>query len=146
MEAIIILRIILSTKKELAMTEQQAMIVKIIGDADRHLTADEIFSCAREVMPQIAIGTVYRTLKILSDQGKIRRLPMADSPDRYDKNMHPHDHMTCNECGRFLDIDTEGVQRLIEDEAHIKVSQYELLVHGLCPECKRKHDTEDLHK
>ena len=42
------------------MTRQRALILEILQHSPKHLTADEIFAIAREKMPGIARGTVYR--------------------------------------------------------------------------------------
>ena len=48
------------------MTRQRALILGIMREkCPEHLTADEIFSHARQAMPHIARGTVYRNLKLM---------------------------------------------------------------------------------
>ena len=47
------------------MTRQRALILEILQHSPKHLTADEIFAIAREKMPGIARGTVYRNLKLM---------------------------------------------------------------------------------
>ena len=47
------------------MTRQRALILEILQHSPKHLTADEIFAIAREKMPGIARGTVYRNLKLV---------------------------------------------------------------------------------
>ena len=43
------------------MTRQRALILDIMREkCPEHMTADEIFSHARQAMPHIARGTVYR--------------------------------------------------------------------------------------
>ena len=49
------------------MTRQRTLILDIMRqECPNHLTADEIFARAREQMPRIARGTVYRNLIVLS--------------------------------------------------------------------------------
>ena len=48
------------------MTRQKALILEIMRtQRPQHLTADEIFCHARQQMPHIARGTVYRNLKLM---------------------------------------------------------------------------------
>ena len=52
------------------MTRQRALISGIMREkCPEHLTADEIFSHARQAMPHIARGTVYRNLKLMELDG-----------------------------------------------------------------------------
>ena len=50
------------------MTRQRRLILELMQQSPRHLTADEIFAQARTRMPNIARGTVYRNLKLM-EQG-----------------------------------------------------------------------------
>ena len=81
------------------MTRQRALILGIMREkCPEHLTADEIFSHARQAMPHIARGTVYRNLKLMELDGEIGHLEMPDGPDRYDANPSPHGHLLCESC------------------------------------------------
>ena len=75
------------------MTRQRALILEILQHSPKHLTADEIFAIAREKMPGIARGTVYRNLKLMEQAREIARLEMPDGPDRFDKTSNPHGHL-----------------------------------------------------
>lgn len=81
------------------MTRQRALILEILQHSPKHLTADEIFAIAREKMPGIARGTVYRNLKLMEQAREIARLEMPDGPDRFDKTSNPHGHLYCDCCG-----------------------------------------------
>ena len=56
------------------MTRQRALIAQILRTAGRHLTAEEIFQLARRSMPSIAVGTVYRNLRLMAEDGELRRI------------------------------------------------------------------------
>ena len=51
------------------MTRQRRLILELMQQSPRHLTADEIFAQARTRMPNIARGTVYRNLKLMEQAG-----------------------------------------------------------------------------
>ncbi len=86
------------------MTRQRALILEILQHSPKHLTADEIFAIAREKMPGIARGTVYRNLKLMEQAREIARLEMPDGPDRFDKTSNPHGHLYCDCCGSLQDL------------------------------------------
>lgn len=116
------------------MTGQRQLILDILRSSSGHMTADQIFVAARQVKPDIAVGTVYRNLKLLAEAGEIRHIPVAGSPDIYDKSVHPHEHMICDRCGEVYDIDVIDIAS-IERKHNIRVSSYELTIRGLCSEC-----------
>ena len=100
------------------MTRQRALILEILQHSPKHLTADEIFAIAREKMPGIARGTVYRNLKLMEQAREIARLEMPDGPDRFDKTSNPHGE--------------------IENAIGTEVRSYQLTIHYICPECREK--------
>lgn len=79
------------------MTRQRRLILELMQQSPRHLTADEIFAQARTRMPNIARGTVYRNLKLMEQAGEIARLEMPDGADRFDKTAAPT--ATCTATG-----------------------------------------------
>ena len=90
------------------MTKQKRLIMEIIRECHEnrvHPTAEDIFFEARKKLPNIALGTVYRNLNILSEEGVIRRLSVAGNPDRFDLNVMTHDHLVCSRCGRLKDVE-----------------------------------------
>ena len=94
------------------MTRQRALILGIMREkCPEHLTADEIFSHARQAMPHIARGTVYRNLKLMELDGEIGHLEMPDGPDRYDANPTPHGHLLCDSCGDLADLQIQEIAR-----------------------------------
>ena len=56
------------------MTRQKRLILDLMRQSPRHMTADEIFAQARQQMPNIARGTVYRNLKLMEQAREIARL------------------------------------------------------------------------
>ena len=123
------------------MTRQRTLILDIMRqECPNHLTADEIFARAREQMPRIARGTVYRNLKLMELDNQIGHLEMPDGPDRYDFNPVPHGHLLCDGCGDLADLPVVGLLREIEDAIGTEVRSYALTIHYLCPKCRQKDE------
>ena len=120
------------------MTRQRRLILELMQQSPRHLTADEIFAQARTRMPNIARGTVYRNLKLMEQAGEIARLEMPDGADRFDKTAAPHGHLYCDGCGELQDIPVVGLVREIENVIGTEVRSYQLTIHYLCPACRAK--------
>ena len=57
--------------------------------------------------PSIALGTVYKHLNGLAEEGLLLRITEPGSPDRYDRTER-HDHMICSRCGKIEDIRLPG--------------------------------------
>lgn len=120
------------------MTRQRALIFEIMQNHPGHLTADEIFALAKQRMPNIARGTVYRNLKLMEQSHEIARLEMPAGPDRFDKTSVPHGHLYCDGCGDLQDIPVVGLMRELETAIGTEVRSYQLTIHYLCPACRKK--------
>ena len=120
------------------MTRQRALILELLHSTSGHLTADEIFALARQRMPSIARGAVYGDLKRREQDREIARLEMPAGPDRYDRTTAPHGHLYCDGCQKLTDIPVVGLVRELEAAIGTEVRSYQLTVHYLCPDCRRK--------
>ncbi len=120
------------------MTKQRQLIYKIIMNTEGHLSADEIYGYAKAEMPSIALGTVYRNLRLMVEDKEIRQISTEFGPDRYDRNMIPHEHLHCDGCGKLVDITFGGLKDLLESRGEITVLDYQLNIRGLCAACKTK--------
>ncbi len=117
------------------MTEQRRIVYEIVMNACNHPTAEQIYMEAKRIRPNIAIGTVYRNLGILSENGDILHIPIIDGPDRYDKTIRPHEHMVCTKCGHVVDAEIGDLTSLLATQTGLDIRSYELNLKGICPEC-----------
>lgn len=117
------------------MTRQRQLVYDIVMRAPEHYTAEEIFSLAREKMPSVARGTVYRNLGILAQEGRIRRLEMPCAPARYDRQFSPHPHLICEVCGRVEDLAMpEGLLSPLAQG--VELTGYDLKLFHICAQCR----------
>lgn len=72
------------------MTKQRELILEIINNSDKHLTAEEIFMLAKKKMPGMAMATVYNNLNYLCNAKIIRRLNINGGVVNYDKSIKWH--------------------------------------------------------
>ena len=118
------------------MTKQRELILSILKQADRHLTADEVFFLAKLKMPSIAMATIYNNLNAMHEAGMINRLHIDGSADCFDKIAEPHDHLLCDRCGKISDLHLPSLSSTIESHLGFEIESYDLTVHYVCPECK----------
>ena len=118
------------------MTKQRELILNIIKNSCEHMTADQIFTLAKQQMPSLAIGTVYRNLKLMFEAGDILHIPVADAPDRYDKTVTAHDHLICDKCKCVVDLPGGSIRSMLEDMAKTPITSYDLIVHFVCENCR----------
>ena len=81
-------------------TKQRECILNFINDVDIHPTASEVYLNVRKTLPNISLGTIYRILNKLTDEGMIKRIKMNDNIDRFDRINDFHAHFLCQKCNK----------------------------------------------
>lgn len=125
------------------MTKHRKLILEIIKSSTGHMTAEEIYMKAKQIQPSIAVGTVYRNLGLMSEAGQIRRVSMQNLPDRYDKSLLPHEHITCQKCRLLSDISVTNLKDYLEKQTGIKIIGYDLNLRYICDECIKKEGSNE---
>ena len=123
------------------MTRQLAAVYEAIVEDASHPSAEAIYRRVRHSLPQISLGTVYRNLQRLVEEGKVRVLLLEKRATRYDAVAAEHDHFICQQCGQVLDLRLER-DRHIDiaplEEQGLLVTTQSVLLHGLCQQCGEK--------
>ena len=114
-------------------SHQREKILQIVQSTNAHPNADWIFSHAKETIPNISLGTVYRNLKQLEDDGSIRTIYDGNIA-RYDWNTEPHDHLKCKICGDLIDVNLsdENIGLNVKEKFKFDVDDVEMTIIGTC--------------
>lgn len=123
-------------------SKQRETIYSILCDTTSHPSVDEIYQKAREIIPDISLGTVYRNLNLLAEQKRIIRLDVDDRA-HYDARVTRHFHFVCKDCGEISDLflDEGIVDSFISNVERVsknKVDDIDLMINGICKKCKEK--------
>jgi Fur family peroxide stress response transcriptional regulator len=92
----------------------------------------------RKRIPNVSLGTIYRTLSILKEAGLIQALNYGGSFRRYDDDVEKHYHITCTKCGRVVDLDLplrSEVEHQAAAATGFRVTDHRLEFYGICPDC-----------
>ncbi|CUS84156.1 Fur family transcriptional regulator, ferric uptake regulator [Candidatus Kryptonium thompsonii] len=120
-------------------SKQREAILRILQNTDIHPTADWIYEQVRKVIPNISLGTVYRNLNLLKDEGLIREVTIhGSSSARYDANLEPHYHFICLKCNSVYDLPIRENSLNLETflaGRNFKVKFTKLDIFGLCDKC-----------
>lgn len=122
------------------LTRQRKVILEELRKMDAHPSADEIYDRVRKRLPRISLGTVYRNLEILSEQGEIQKLEFGGNLKRFDCNPDTHYHIRCSCCDRVDNvpfIPFTDIENKLEGSTRYKIIGHRLEFIGLCPECAR---------
>lgn len=117
-------------------TAQKSIILEVVKNSSDHPSADMIYERAREIIPNISLGTVYRNLNRLTEDGTIAALSADET--RFDKTVMMHGHFVCKCCGEVYDVfrGIDSVERGLEEDGFLTESS-SIVFRGLCPECNK---------
>jgi Fur family peroxide stress response transcriptional regulator len=120
-------------------SRQRSAILEIVRSMKNHPNAEEIYEIARLTMPNVSLGTIYRNLKLLSEEKKIKEIQFEPGKTRFDGMTNEHEHFICTNCNRIIDINpTPTVKYLASTNPEVReltVQSYFLTYYGLCKEC-----------
>lgn len=129
-------------------SRQRELILAEINSRRDHPTADAVYAALREKGSNISLGTVYRNLSLLADEGTVLRLRAAGA-DRFDADTSKHYHFICTECGRCCDTAplpeslSAEISRAVEQNINARALRTELTVYGVCAECLKRREQHD---
>lgn len=86
------------------MTRQRQAIMDFLAKTNDHPTAEMVYAAVRKQLPEISLGTVYRNLQLLVDEGLAREIDRGRGSSRFDGKLAQHSHFFCQSCGRVFDL------------------------------------------
>jgi len=122
-------------------SKQRELIYQAVMNTEEHPTAETVYHWLKPDNPALSLGTVYRNLKQLVDEGNIIRLPFP--VERFDATTRPHAHFLCLNCGNVFDLNDiaydSAIDRQIETITGNTVQKHELVFSGNCSHCTEKN-------
>lgn len=133
--------------KKLKYSRQRASIEEYLSHTTEHPTADTVYEHIRREHPNISLGTVYRNLNLLADQGIITKITTPGGGVRFDMQKEFHYHVLCEACGRvddiLLDADmTTAINTAAAGRYDGEIHSHAILYEGICGDCLRKQQND----
>lgn len=116
-------------------------ILEAIYDLRNHPTADKVIEYIRKKHPNIATGTVYKTLETLVNSGIVKKVTTDSDVMRYDGITENHHHLYCSNCNLIEDYHDaeldELLKRYFENKLlpGFKPEEYMLQIKGTFNKC-----------
>jgi Fe2+/Zn2+ uptake regulation proteins len=112
------------------MTGQRRIIAEVIDEATDHPDVEEVYQRSAARDPKISIATVYRTVKLLEENGIIEKHDFGEGKARYESATDEHhDHLIDVRSGKVIEFINEEIERLQEKVA--RELGYKLVDHRL---------------
>jgi Fur family ferric uptake transcriptional regulator len=121
-------------------TKQRRLILDILGRADGHLRAKDIYKRALEEDPGISLATVYRNLRLFEELGLVNGKRLDKMRCWYElKRSGDHCDVVCSACGRVLEFESPHIGQLlreVEQRSDFRVTRATLQLEGYCRTCE----------
>lgn len=118
--------------------KRQAVLAALCASKE-HPTAEMLYNKLKADFPELSLGTVYRNLSVLVEDGSVITIGKVDGQERYDAITAPHAHFICRGCGRVFDLDVPvSVDALcgeIDRSSGFRCDSISLSIDGLCNAC-----------
>ena len=120
-------------KRNIRMTAQRQIIIKVIEDSDDHPDVDQLYIRSVAQDDTISIATVYRTVKLLEEVGMIDRIEFGDGRSRYEEAGEHHEHLIDIESGdviEFYNAELETLKAKIAKDMGFELVDHRLELFG----------------
>ena len=131
------------TDRGVRLTRQRKILLDLIDKTGQHLDAERLYMLAKEKDPKLNRVTVYRTLKLLKEEGLVDELDLmhqAGEQHFYEtRRKQEHAHVICLGCGKVEEFFGEPLQKMrrqIESHFGFQIVLARTEVGGYCSHCQ----------
>lgn len=123
-------------------SRQREAIKSFLISRTDHPTAESIYENVKLKYPNISLGTVYRNLTFLCNNGEAIKISCGDKSERFDGNPISHPHFVCQCCGCVSDLkmdDLSFLNTLAAQNFNGKILGHNVLFYGICSDCSNEN-------
>ena len=114
-------------------------------EADRHMTAEDVYRVLIQEQSDVGLATVYRVLTQFEQAGILSRSHFESGKAVYELNDGKHhDHLVCLDCGRveeFYDAEIEKRQHAVAKSKGFTIVDHALSLYANCSRERCPHKT-----
>jgi Fur family transcriptional regulator, ferric uptake regulator len=120
-------------------TGQRDDIARVFFGLGQHISAERLYAEVKKINPHVGYATIYRTLRLLKECELVSERHFDDGQARFEvvSDKH-HDHFICERCGKIIEFENEGLERLQETvarELKAVLTRHKMELYGICAEC-----------
>lgn len=120
-------------------SKKRDAVLGALVSTTEHPTVEALYKTLKPDYPELSLGTVYRNLSVLQEEGLALCVAHVDGQARFDGRTDPHVHFICRCCGRVIDLDMpESVSAIVGRSLPglgCVAESAALSISGLCGEC-----------
>ena len=121
--------------KGVKLTDQRKIIAKVMSQSKDHPDVDELYNRVSKIDSKISIATVYRTVKLLEEEGIVAKHDFKGKKARYEElSESHHDHLIDVKTGEiveFVDEEIEILQKKVAEKLGYNLIDHKLELYGI---------------
>lgn len=99
----------------LKVTPQRIAVLEALENLKDHPTADKIKEYVVKNHPNVAVGTIYKTLETFVEKGLAKKVKTDGDVMRYEAILDKHHHLYCEDTERIEDFFDEELNNMLEE-------------------------------
>ncbi len=132
-------------ERGLKTTRQRELIARVFLGSEAHLSVEEVYQRVRREFPRIGYATVYRTLKLMAENGWASSRQFGDGMSRFESRAEGshHDHLICWACGKIVEFASpriEALQTRVARQQGFRILDHKLELYGYCAGCYSRRE------
>lgn len=127
-------------ENNLKVTPQRIVIYKELLESKDHPNAEVLFKRVKNIIPDISLDTVNRTLLTFSRIGIVNIVEGYGEPRRFDPDIKNHHHFRCVKCDSIIDFDYQPYDDILvpgDIKKRFIVLNKKVLLEGYCNKCRK---------
>ena len=121
-------------------SKKRQALLDALCQSHEHPTAEMLYNQLKPQIPELSLGTVYRNLGVLVQEGLVISVGHVNGQERYDAVTHSHPHFVCKNCHSVIDLElpdtVSSMYPHIDKNFHCDADSYNLTINGLCAKCR----------
>ena len=85
-------------------SKKRDAILDLVRSSRNHPKAQWVYEQLKPRFPDLSLGTVYRNIKILVEEGALVSAGVIYGEERFDGDLNCHAHAVCIHCGMIVDL------------------------------------------
>lgn len=118
---------------------QQRQVIKECIRKLSHPTADDVWHCVTDKLPNVNKTTIYRNLSRMVEDGALKRFMTENGVMLFDSTPERHYHLHCERCGRVFDVEptlSDQIAEIVQREKQFLITGQKLILSGICAACQ----------
>ena len=123
-------------------SKKRDAILNLMRSTRSHPEAQWVYDRLKPEFPDLSLGTVYRNIKVLLEEGALASAGVIMGEEHFDGEPVPHPHVICRHCGKIMDLPKKAEEEIFSSISinlpGFTIDIRSTVFYGLCNGCITK--------